>query len=100
MASVQTRAVTIIAAATQSEAFESGTATDGSFSIPAAITGTTMQPQFSNDAVNWTNVGSAIAVAINTTYPLPGDLFRARFARLVSNSSEASERIITVGLKR
>lgn len=87
-------------AGTQSEAFDSGNGTEGSFSVPAAITGTTLQPQFSNDNVNWTAVGSAISVSANNTYPLPADLFKARFARLVSNSSEAAERTITLAIRR
>ena len=100
MASIQSRTILIASAASQSEAFEAGMATEGSFSIPAAFTGATVQPQFSNDAVNWTAVGSAISVAVNNTYSIPADVFKARFGRLVSASSEAAERTLTLGMRR
>lgn len=100
MASVQPRTIKIVSAASQSEIFEAGFATEGTFSIPAAFTGATIQPQFSNNGVSWTNVGSAITVAANNTYIIPSDTFKARFGRLVSASSETAERIITLGLRR
>lgn len=100
MAVIQTRTVVIASAATQSEAFVAGMATEGSFSIPAAFTGATVQPQFSNDATNWTAVGSAISVTANNTYAIPAGVFAARYGRLVSASSEAAERTITLGLRR
>ncbi len=86
--------------ATQSELFEAGMATEGSFTVPAAITGTTIQLQFSNDGTNWTSVDTAISVAINTTYVIPANVFKARFGRFVSNSSEAAARTILVALRR
>jgi len=90
----------IAAAGTDSEAFDAGGAIEGSFSIPSAITGTSIQPQFSNDQTNWTNVGSPISIAVNGTYAVPADVFKAAYGRLVSNSAEAAERIITLGLRR
>jgi hypothetical protein len=86
--------------ASQSEIFEAGLVEGGSFSIPAAFTGTTIQCQFSNDGINWTNVDSAISVTANGTYVIPANVFKARIGRLVSNSSEAAERVITLGLRR
>jgi hypothetical protein len=100
MATVQSRTVKIVAAGTQSEPFEAGQATEGSFSIPAAFTGATVQPQFSNDALSWTSVGSPISVTVNNTYAIPDGVFKARFGRLVSASSEGAERLITLGLRR
>lgn len=100
MASIQTRTVRIVAAATQSEPFEAGQGSEGSYSLPGAFTGATIQAQFSNDGVNWTNVDTAASVAANGTYVIPSNVFKARFGRLVSASSEAAERIITIGLRR
>ena len=100
MATVQTRQLNIALGATQSEIFEAGVSEGGTFSIPAAFTGTAIQPQFSNDGTNWTNVGSAISIATNGTYVIPADVFKASRGRLVSNSSEAAARVITLGLKR
>lgn len=96
--SVETR--TIANAGTNSEAFDSGNATEGTFSLPGTFTGTTIQPQFSNGSTNWTNVGSTIAVSANGTYPIPADVFKAKFGRLVSGSAEAAERTITLGLRK
>jgi hypothetical protein len=90
----------IASAGVNSEAIDSGRATQGTFSIPAAITGTSIQCQFSNNGTNWTNVGTAISIAANGTYPLPDDMFKAAFGRLVSNASEATARTITFGLRR
>lgn len=95
---LETRLIAV--AGTISQSFDVGNAVEGSFSTPAAITGTTIQPQFSNDNVNFTSVGSAISVTANNTYALPDGLFLAKFARLVSNSAEAAERTITLGLRR
>ena len=100
MSAIQSRTILIASAASQSEAFDSGNFTEGSFSTPAAFTGATIQPQFSNDAVNWTAVGSAISVAVNDTYAIPDGVFIARFGRLVSASSEAAERTLTLGMRR
>ena len=96
--STETR--TIANAGTTTEAISLVNYTSGSFSTPAAFTGTTVQPQYSNDNSNWTAVGSAISVSTNTTYDLPAAWFNARYGRLVSNSSEAAERIITLGLRK
>lgn len=100
MASIQTRTVRIVAAGTQSEAFEAGQGSEGSYSLPGTFTGATIQAQFSNDGTNWTSVGSPVSVTANGTYIIPADVFKARFGRLVSASSEAAERTITIGLRR
>lgn len=100
MASIATRTLTILSAATQSEAFEARQTSENTFSIPTVLTGTTIQPQFSNNGTDWTAVGSAIAVTINNTYVIPADVFKARYGRLVSDASEAADRIITLGLRR
>ena len=72
----------------------------GSFQIPAAITGTTIQPQFSNDGINFTAVGGAISVAADGMYQIPAACFDARFFRLVSNGAEGAARTLTVFLRR
>lgn len=100
MATVQIRTLVIPLGATQSEIFEAGSVESGTFSIPAAFTGATVQPQFSNDGTNWTDVGSAISVAANGTYVIPADIFKASRGRLVSASSEVAARTLTLGLKR
>jgi hypothetical protein len=90
----------IAAAGTSSEAFDAGAATAGTFTLPSTFTGSTVQPQFSNNLTNWTNVDTAISVAANGTYVIPDAVFKAAFGRLVSGSAEAAERIITLGLRR
>jgi hypothetical protein len=100
MAAIQIRTITIPLGASQSELFEAGVAVEGSFSIPATFTGTTIQPQFSNDGTNWTNVGTAISIAANGTYVIPQEVFKASRGRLVSNSSEVAARTIILALRR
>lgn len=95
---IETRVIAI--AGTNSEAIDVGNATEGTFSLPGSFTGTSIQPQFSNDLVNWTAVGSAISVAANGTYAIPADVFKAAYGRLVSNAAEAAERTLTLGLRR
>ena len=68
----------------------------GTFQIPAAITGNTIQPKMSNDGTNFTSVGSAISVSANGTYAIPSGCFAARYLKLVSASSEGADRAITV----
>jgi len=99
MASSILRTVTIPNGTTPTNSFRIGSAEQGSFSTPAAITGATLQQQFSNNGTNWTAVGSAVSVTANNTYPMHVDMFKARFGRLVSASNEAAARVITLSLK-
>jgi len=98
--SLSTTTRVIANGSTSTETINVAQFTSGSFSIPSAFTGATVQVQYSNNGLNWTNVESAISVAADNTYSLPGEAFDAQFVRLVSASSEAAERTITLGLRR
>lgn len=97
---VRNATVAIAISTTDTDAIASAGSNTGTFQIPAAFTGATMQPKFSNDGTNYTAVGSTISVSANGTYVIPADCFRARYFKLTSASSEAAARTIRLFLTR
>lgn len=92
--------------ATASEAIPVDDVSSGSFSIPAAFTGTAVTFTGSDTAdgtfvaiYNASNAAVSITVAINRAYPLPAECFGFKFIKIVSGSSEAAERTIKVTTK-
>lgn len=78
----------------------------GSIQVPAAITGTSYTLEVSNDGETWDGLkvaaGTAVAAvnwAADDILPLPSSVFDCKFARIVSQASEAAARTIKVFLK-
>ncbi len=93
------RTVTIPSGGSNSGSLTPGEYSQGTFQTPAALTGTTITVQFSNDDTNWTAAAAAISVSADSTYVIPADAFKAKYIRFVSNGTEAAARILTLFLK-
>jgi len=89
----------VIAISTTAAHFGSGGYSRGTFQIPAAFTGATIQPAFGNDGTNFTDSGGTISVSTDGTYAIPAACFAGKFIRLTSASSEAAARTLKVFLK-
>ena len=97
---------TIAISTTTSDAVAIAEFNKGSFHAPAALTGANFTVHVSNDGTNYNALqnaaGTAIAVIPATTNEanmLPAETFNFKFMKLVSASSEAAARTITIFLK-
>lgn len=94
--------VTIAASGTVSTAFDARGFTTIGFATPAALTGTAITVQVSHDNVTFvplkTNANAAVSVTVTTSsaYTLPSDIRPWRYFKLVSGSTEAAGRTITI----
>ena len=95
--------VTIANGATAASAYETKGAERGSFQLPAAMTGTTITINVSNDAATWTacpiegnEINPITSTAASKTYSLPTKAFNFRYIQLVSGSAEAAARSILI----
>ena len=102
----QTKTLTILSGATASGSMKIGEFSSGSVQLPAAMTGTALTIQTSNDNSTWASVRdvagaakAAITVAASITVPLHPETFNALYMRLVSGSAEAADRTLLLGLK-
>jgi hypothetical protein len=77
----------------------------GGFATPAALTGTAVTFEVSQDGVGWIALYSAsnspvsITVATSRAYPLPAELYGWHFFRFVSGTTETAARTILYSLK-
>lgn len=95
----------VIASGSTSASFPLGGYAWGSVQLPAAFTGTALTFNYSHDGSNWTAVpveGNEVnpeTVTANGTYRIPAYAFAAKYCQIVSGSSEAAARTITVFLR-
>jgi len=102
----QVETVTIANGAATSGAFRVGEFNKGSIQVPAAITGTSYTIHVSNDgstyaavrAVGGTAIG-AVNWAADNMLPIPAEVFSFKWAKIVSQASEAAARSFSVMLK-
>lgn len=93
--------------AVNSSAVPIGEYVAGSFQFPAAMTGTSVNVQVSNDGANWTDADDAAVTGGTLTYTkvnnevreIDPETFRYKFLRFVSQAAEGAERTIAVFLK-
>lgn len=102
----QVETVVIAADAATSDAFRVGEFNRGSIQVPEAITGTSYTLEVSNDGATWDGLkvaaGTAVAAvnwAADDVLPLPSSVFDCKWARIVSQATEAAERSFSVMLK-
>ena len=91
---------------TTSESVSIGDYGSGSVQLPAALTGTTLTIQTSNDGTTWATcrdiagaAKAAITFAASITVPLHAEAFASKFLRLLSNGTEAAARSFIFHLK-
>lgn len=102
----QVEDVVIAINTTTSGAFRVGEYNRGSIQVPAAITGTSYTLEVSNDGSTWDGLKVAAGTAVSAVnwaaddvLPLPSSVFDAKWARIVSQASEAAARTFKVMLK-
>ena len=100
------RSVTIAASGTQSAAINAAGMAFGSIEVPAAISGSTYSIEARPDeSGTWKGItdsqGNAVTVALTASklVRLPDTAFPCKQMRLVSDTTEAAERIFTVYLE-
>jgi len=97
------RTVTIANGGTNSTAFETAKCAQGTFQLPAAITGTDFTIEFSNDGVTYTQVPTdgvepnpIIGASADETHKIPKATFAARYGRIVAATAQGAARSITI----
>jgi hypothetical protein len=102
----QVETVTIAINTTTSGAFRVGEYNKGTIQVPAAITGTSFTIHVSNDGVTYAavrSVGGTAVGAVNwagdNMLLLPAEVFSFKWAKIVSQASEAAARSFSVMLK-
>lgn len=103
---LDSQTLTVAESGTTSEWFACGPWIFGSYQMPAAITGTEVTVEFSNDKTNPTTVPEASSletnpatVAANGTYLLPAMTFAAKYFRLKFTTTQAAARTIRLFMK-
>lgn len=103
---VQTPSVAIANGQTTSEAFIVMDFTEGSFQIPAAITGTSVTIHVSNNNTAYNaledasgDAVDAIPISVNEACPFPAAMFNFKYAKLVFSDAQAAARTIPLLLK-
>lgn len=92
---------TIANGQTTSSAIDLRADTSAGFILPAAFTGTGMTFQVSADNVTYTaHSATSVTVAQGKAYGIPADVAVFPWIKLVSGSSEAGARTITIVRKR
>lgn len=100
------KTVTIAATETESAAIKIDGYALGSYSLPSAMTGSTISFKVSNDGTTYTALVGATASAVSAVthggarqIPFPAELWNFKWAKIVSGSAEGAERTIGVFLK-
>ena len=104
---IQEQTITIPSGDTDSGTLLMGQYDRGSFQCPAALTGTTIAVQISNDGTTFTQVTEVASVdeanpytfAANKTFSLPIRASWCKYVKFVSNGTEAAARDFKVFLR-
>lgn len=102
LGTTETYTLTIPASGSSSNSHRTHGMRGGSFQLPAAMTGTAVTVQVSNDGTNFSEVieeggeVNPVTVAGNAAFVLPEKTFSFQYFRLTSNGTEAAARDIQV----